>query len=65
MTELSRRVLNSHGHVMITVRQERANVSLAVNAGRNIPVTISPDEARELAAALTRFAAQAAGDSGA
>ncbi len=57
MTDQTRfTVLDAVGHVMITARCEGANVSLAVNANRNIPVVVSPDEAREMAGVLTRMA---------
>jgi hypothetical protein len=49
-------ITNSHGRPMITVnRDDRGLINLAVRARRNgDPVTITPEEARDLAGALTR-----------
>jgi hypothetical protein len=47
-------IRNCHGDPMITVRRDSSGVTLSVRARRNgDEVTIAPDEAAALAAALT------------
>jgi hypothetical protein len=48
-------IYSATGRPMITVRRDGAKVALSVRASRNgQPVTITPEEAGALAAALTR-----------
>ena len=48
-------IRNSQGGDMITVSQDGPNITLATHPRRKgDPVTITADEARQLAAALTR-----------
>jgi hypothetical protein len=52
-------IRNCHGEPMITVRRDSSGVMLSVRARRNgDEVTIAPEEAAALAAALTGSTAQ-------